>query len=356
MEKLVLFIIEKLAEGFTTKAGGDLWDFFNKLLKEDCDGRIKVDQNLARTMIQGIHKGFDGNFQQAAEEISKHINKPELISNRSFLSALNKFIIIGPSGSGKTTLYDMLKRRDGSLALMAEASNRTTTHISHKRMRHFGAQFFDTPGYQYKYKDSNLDPEMMSRLAKGKDDVLVLVFTGGRLLSEEEIVDFSSGTPVSRSQNQRKLLKSPEQFFEDVIEEEITWLEKLLDKCDFTPNRGFRALMIVINKMDTWYNKANEVFSYYQGGLSPSLSNFDSKSHESNIRAKYSERIASLISELACRFCVPGVVPTYHPLALRMKGWIDGSGIQIKTDRLMFASMRLLRLAIAWRAIRIGGK
>lgn len=216
---------------------------------------------------------------------------------------------IGPSGAGKTELWQDLTSKRSNI-------RRPTSERDYGQAR-FGSRIIkvvDTPGSQYHV---NIDKEVYKHIETNKIDILVLVLAGGYL----DTVDM----PGLRRPGETTTYKTLPAFLSHNRYEEIQWLKELLVQ---SPPKKLTArhLMVVLNKMDHWYDSRHEVLDYYEN-----------------------KGPADSIKKAAAKFCRPDVQPSFHCVAARYNSFKGSPPCGNMSEELSISTRLILRTEILRR-------
>lgn len=157
--------------------------------------------------------------------------------------------IVGPSGSGKTSLFNYLR---GESVIRPSASTADRKHES-ARLGSRIIRITDTPGSPIHV---DLRSETFKYVERGHINVLVVMLCYGCL--------DTVGVAGLRRPGRREHFESIEKYVEASQQEELDWLSDLGDHLSQVKKK-IPYCMIVINKMDQWSERHDQVLSYYSG-------------------------------------------------------------------------------------------
>ncbi|WP_425399384.1 hypothetical protein [Aeoliella sp.] len=164
--------------------------------------------------------------------------------------------LCGASGSGKSSICHFYLTGDLMSAGQAVSTHETLSKPARQGI--WSYEITDTPG---QYTDDQHAREAEREIEQGKKRVLQLVFAAGHLKTAD-----------GRLQDKQRPGHDPAtdlvSLLTQTAEEEIEWIDKALKKVGpLGDGNKFDYLMIVINKMDLWFDYYDHVRSYYSGTL-----------------------------------------------------------------------------------------
>jgi energy-coupling factor transporter ATP-binding protein EcfA2 len=236
-----------------------------------------------------------------------------LSANRTFMDTIisvAKFwtnggvTIVGPSGAGKSTLHEFLDK--GHLA----EPGISTVGADTKNIRHQARKYrvTDTPG-QVNNQERLL--EASSAIDQESERVLVVVLSAGYLktegMTDQDGNEFIYKRPAKTEENNLA------NYLEICAVEEIEWLESITKRAGkLSPEKRFRSIMIVLNKVDQWWDQQEHVNKYYRGVLDVGAVIPDEVKHLSYER---SQKLKGALQNLKSSMATQGVEPTFHLVA-----------------------------------------
>lgn len=253
-------------------------------------------------------------------------------------------ICVGPSGAGKTSIQNFF----------SEDRLVPPTESTYKRFSNpvrYGAwtyQMTDTPG-QHRFAEHR--GEAFTAIRQGKEKVLMLVFSAG-FLKTLGIID-ASGSEIKYKRPDRDPKGSLEEYLSDAIDEELDWMRTVKQQVPSLENNRFTYVMVIVNKLDQWYDTRNYVAAFYEGRLLPEDDQQNNNSLTKHLNSERSKEFKKLLGEIVNNWCIQGVNPTHHYVASQydsLYGNAPSGEMSIEAAEL---SLRLLRAQV--RARFLGG-
>lgn len=174
------------------------------------------------------------------------IHKIPFYINKYFKKTIH-ILIVGESGSGKSQFLATIQGRKS----FAHTRTRVTEKSKVVLPNGYCVRFYDTPGHQI-LKSERL--KALNALNRRKYDGIVnIVCYGHQSVDNVEVSTIFHGDVVREdylNANKKKELKQVEE-----------WLERI-DR-----DSGVKWLLTIVNKADVWFEKSDEVLSYYREGL-----------------------------------------------------------------------------------------
>ncbi len=160
-------------------------------------------------------------------------------------------LVIGPSGAGKSALIRGLTEK-------IIRPTTSPTGSTEKKFVYLGGRYVairDTPGLVLQGSPGSTDTFNASRHFQPK--ILIIVMANGFL--------HTSGTAGLRRPYPGSQRQNLEDYLAATKQEECEWLQNFTDMAE-TPRRRIEYFLLVVNKMDIWYEHRELIAPRYQEG------------------------------------------------------------------------------------------
>lgn len=252
-------------------------------------------------------------FKNEAKRSSIPLTKDELVllnnllrDDASFFNAItanflwkrNGLVIAGPSGSGKSTIFNYVCNQE----LGPTSVSTFNTYKDEMRFGWWRYTVMDTPG---QIETFDLGEKAFAAIKDGRERILLLVFGAGFLRT--------AGIVENLKRPVRSADKTFVKYLANSIAEETNWVKHAVHEVTITrPRRRFTHLMVIVNKMDQWYERADQVVQFFEGSSRKGNDSQDHHPLSAQLTLPRGKEFRKLLATLTKKWCIAGVRPTFH--------------------------------------------